>query len=586
MTPTEERSSAELFSSLEGLKAIVSRIDDGITVQDQSGRLVFANDAAAQLSGFSSADEMLSTDIESLIAGFEIADEHGTPLRPEHLPGRRALAGEEPSPVIVRSKIRDTGELRFSRVAARPIRDADGRITHVVNTFHDITDLKRNEESLAVVVESASLLATSLDYEDTLRHVSQLAVPAIADWCIVDIGEPGAAPERVAVWHRDPAKRALAEELQRRFPAPPPDPAILERLRRGDPILLDLTDEFLAQAAAVPGRGPEYLEMIKQLEPRQVLVMPLVIGDRVIGSISFLSAESGRTFGPEALAYARLLARPAALAVENAKLFHSLEEAVRVRDTFLQMAAHELLTPITVVRGYSQSLARAAARQSAQIDDEGMIRIDAQRLADGTRRLNAGSERLTRLVHDLLDLARIQRGALELATEPTDIGEVIRDVADAARLQQQEGRYAGTISLEVEVPEEPLIGDWDPLRLEQVFYNVIDNAGKYSPAGGAVRVVAERTDEGAHIEVHDQGLGIPVEMLDAVFQPFTRAENISGEGFPGFGMGLAICREIVERHGGRIRVLSEGAGTGTRVVIDLPFRRDEASVPIKEADSG
>lgn len=579
MTSVDDHSASGLFSSLEGLKAIVSRIDDGITVQDASGRLVFANDAAALLSGFTTAEEMLATDVESMIAAFEISDEFGTPLQPGDLPGRRALAGEEPSPIIVRSRDGETGVFRYSRVGARPIRDAAGRVTHVVNTFHDITDLKRNEESLAVVVEAASLLATSLDYEDTLRHVSQLAVPAIADWCIVDVGELGTVPERVAVWHRDAAKRALAEELQRRFPAPPPTPDIVELLNRGEPIVMDLTDEVLERAAAAPGRGPRYLELIKQLEPRQVLMMPLVTGDRVTGAISFLSAESGRRFGPEAMAYARLLARPAALAVENAKLFHSLEEAVRVRDSFLQMAAHELLTPITVVRGYSQALARVAARQADVVDEEGMVRVDAQRLADSTRRLNAGSERLTRLVHDLLDLARIQRGALELATEPTDIGEVIRDIAEASRLQQVEGRYAGTISIEIEVPDEPLVGDWDPLRLEQVFFNVIDNAVKYSPGGGTVRVVAEPAADGVHVEVHDQGLGIPTEMLDAVFQPFTRAQNVSGEGFPGFGMGLAICREIVDRHGGRIHAASEGPGTGTRVIIDLPFHHQAAGVP-------
>jgi PAS domain S-box-containing protein len=570
---------ANPFASLEGLEAIVSRIDDGITVQDASGRLVFANDAAARLTEFDTADEMLEANPDTLIAAFDIADEHGQPMSPAELPGRRILAGEdgEPPPMIVRSRVPSRGDIRYSRVVARAIRDQEGRVTHVVNTFHDITDLKRNEEALAVVVESASLLATSLDYEDTLRHVSQLAVPAIADWCVVDVGEPGALPERVAVWHRDPAKRALAEDLQRNYPNAAPRPEMRDLLERGEPILMEITDQMLEQAAAIPGRGPEYLDKIRSLSPQQILIMPLVSGDRVIGSISFLSAESGRRFGPDALAYARLLARPAALAVENAKLFYSLEEAVRVRDTFLQMAAHELLTPITVVRGYSQTLARMAQRQADTVDDAGTIRVDAQRLVDSTRRLNAGSERLTRLVHDLLDLARIQRGALELAPQPTDIGAVIRDVVDAARLQQDEGRYPTTIDISVEVPSVPLVGDWDPLRLEQVFYNVIDNAVKYSPGGGTVHVTVSPAPDGVHAEVRDEGLGIAPEMLEAVFQPFVRGAQ--HDGFPGFGMGLAICREIVERHGGTITVASQGEGTGTSVVIDLPFARP--GVPIE-----
>lgn len=585
MTEPPVEGSSAAFASLDHLRTVLSHIDDGVTVQDTSGRLVFANDAAARFSGFASADEMLVADISTLIAAFEMSDEAGYPLALDDLPGRQALGGRDTPPLIVRSRIRGTDQERYSRVAARAVRGPDGEVQYVVNTFHDITDLKRNEASLAFVVDAASTLATSLDYTETLQRVSQLAVPSMADWCVVDIGEPGSPPERVAVWHRDPEKRALAEEFQRRYPPAPPGPEALELLRRGEPIIMEITHEMLEQSAAAAGYGPDYLEMMQILDPHQVLYMPLTIADRVIGSIVFLSAESGRRFGDNDLAYARLLARPAALAVENAKLYHSLEEAVRVRDGFLQMAAHELLTPITVVRGYAQALARTVARRMPGVGEDGMLTIEATRLTDGIQRMGAGTERLARLSHDLLDLARIQRGTIDLATEPTDIGAVARDVTEAALLQQDEGRYPRHVLIDLVLPEEPIIGDWDPVRLEQVFYNVIDNAVKYSPGGGRMQIEVAGSADQARISVTDQGLGIPPDMLDTIFQPFQRASNVSSEGFPGFGMGLSICREIVERHGGRISAASEGPGSGTQILIELPRSADHVADHIDQDEA-
>ena len=573
--PAPEGGSNPGLASLDDLRTVLSHIDDGVTVQDPSGRLVFVNDAAARLSGFASAEEMLAADIDSLISSFEMSNEDGTPLTLDDLPGRHALDGQHAPPLIVRSRVPGTREQRYSRVAARTVTGPDGRVRYVVNTFHDITDLKHNEASLAFVVQAASSLATSLDYTETLRRVSQLAVPAMADWCVVDVSEPGSPPERVAVWHRDPEKRALAEELQRRYPPPPPTPEALELLRRGEPTIRDIRPEMLERSAAEAGHDADYLRMMRILDPHQVLYMPLTIADRVIGSILLLSAESGRRFGDDDLAYARLLARPAALAVENAKLYHSLEEAVRVRDGFLQMAAHELLTPITVVRGYAQSLARSIARRMPEVSEDGMLTIEATKLTDGIQRMAAGAERLARLSHDLLDLARIQRGTIDLASRPTDIGAIARDVTEAARVQQEEGHYPRNLEIELALPDEPIVGDWDPLRLEQVFYNLVDNAVKYSPGGGRVKIEVAADDDEARIWVTDQGLGIPPEMLDIIFQPFQRAANVSGEGFPGFGMGLAICREIVERHGGQISAASEGPGRGTRMSIRLPRRAVE-----------
>jgi serine phosphatase RsbU (regulator of sigma subunit)/PAS domain-containing protein len=309
-----------LRETRDDLGAILEGVADAVTAQSPDGRLVYANDAAVRLLGFASAEEMLAADPRAMIARFEMLDERGDPLPLENLPGRRALAGERPPPLTVRYRTVGDAADRWSRIQSTPVFDAAGGVRLAINVIEDISDLKRAEEGHRFLSEASRVLAGSLDYEETLRRVAQLAVPHVADWCAVDLAA-GDELRRVAVAHVDPAKVQLARDVQERYP---PDPhsgtGVFGVLERGAAELYgEITDEMLAQSA----HDPEHLEILRSVGVEAAMLVPMRVRDRVLGVISFVSSESGRRFDEHDLLLAEDLALRAAAAVENARLYET-----------------------------------------------------------------------------------------------------------------------------------------------------------------------------------------------------------------------------------------------------------------------
>lgn len=231
------------------------------------------------------------------------------------------------------------------------------------------------------------------------------------------------------------------------------------------------------------------------------------------------------------------------------------EEAVRARDEFLSIASHELRTPITSMRGTAQLIVRS--RQRGQLDDE--------RLERYLLRIEAEGHRLAALTDDLLDVARLRTGRVELRPERIDLLSFVRDVV--ARFEDGlSDDYA--VRLRVDAAQCAVMAD--PLRLEQVLTNLLSNAAKYSPGGGTLEVSVCDDGDGVCVEVSDQGIGLPREYLEAIFTPFGRAPNAAERQIQGLGLGLYICRELAERHGGRIWANSPGEGQGTTFSLWLP----------------
>jgi signal transduction histidine kinase len=210
---------------------------------------------------------------------------------------------------------------------------------------------------------------------------------------------------------------------------------------------------------------------------------------------------------------------------------------------------------VTSLKGYTQLLQRALARGQ----------LDHDRLARALESLDETADRLTMLSNDLLDIARIRLGRLPLRLERLDLAPLIRDVADRYRDRLEERH---TLTLDLAATEAVILGDRD--RLDQVLTNLIDNAIKYSPAGGAVRLVLVVQDQGYLLTVEDHGIGIPLAAIEQIFEPFARAPNAAHHHVPGMGLGLAICRNIVERHGGHIWATSDGEACGTTLWLWLP----------------
>ena len=322
----------------DDLRAILEGVADSVTAQGPDGSLVYANDAAVRVLGFPSAEALLSAPLSKIMARWELLTPAGDPLPVETLPGRRALMGEEPEPVLVQFIDRETGERRWSRIKAKPGRDADGSVRLAINVIEDVTELKQVEQSQRFLAEASRALADTLEYESTLAAIARLAVPGVADWCAVELDGDGTGElARVAVAHVDPAKVTMALEIAERYPSDPrADRGVHHVLRTGESQLWpDIPDALIVEAA----RDEEHLRLIRELGMVSVMMVPMRVRDRVCGVISFVSAESGRRFTDADLRLAEDLALRAATAVENARLY-------RARTKIAQTLQASLLPPL------------------------------------------------------------------------------------------------------------------------------------------------------------------------------------------------------------------------------------------------
>lgn len=325
----------ELRDSLAELQAILGAVAAGVTAQDPSGAVIYANDAAATLVGFGSAGELLSAPLEDVLGHFEILDEERRPLPLEELPGRAALRGQVTERTVC-YRLRATGEERWSIVSSGPVLGPGGVVELAVNTIHDVTDRMRAGEHVRLLGETSALLAASLDFEATLAGVADLLVPAVADYCIVDlIGEDGRLRQAL-LRHADPGQEELLREIRRRFPPEgnPRHPAT-RVLTTGEPLLIEHADDSVLEDAAL---DDEHLRLYRELQPSSYLVVPCVARGSTIGSLSLGTGSSGRRFARQDVAFARVVGGRIALAVENARLSTEASESYAQLDTLLVSA--------------------------------------------------------------------------------------------------------------------------------------------------------------------------------------------------------------------------------------------------------
>lgn len=321
------RAEADARDAEDEMRTILGGVADAITAQAPDGSLVFANDAAVEMLGYGTQEELLAAPLTEVAERFEMLGDDGAPLPVERLPGRRALAGEDAEPLTVRYRTLSDRESRWSRVKASPVRDETGAVRLAINLIEDITEIKRSELNQRFLAESGRVLAGSLDYEETLATVARLAVPEIADWCGVDVLGSDGELQRLAVAHVDPEKVRWARELAERYPADlSADTGVGGVLRTGRSLLYaEIPEEMLVAAA----RDPEHLELIRALGMTSAMVVPMIVHGTVHGAMTFVSAEAGRRFGPADLELAESLALRAGSAVENARLYRERSEIAR-----------------------------------------------------------------------------------------------------------------------------------------------------------------------------------------------------------------------------------------------------------------
>jgi signal transduction histidine kinase len=392
-------------------------------------------------------------------------------------------------------------------------------------------------------------LDSSLDYEATLQEVARVAVRTLADWCIVHLLEADGTIRWLALAHGDPAKEAVARELQARYPT---TGGVARVLKTGQPEVFGHIPESQRMARA---RDPEHLRMLRELNSRAVMIVPLAARGRMLGALSLISTQSDRTYGTADVAIAEELARRCAHAVDNARLHQEAQIALTARDRFVQIASHELRTPIARVKGYAEML--LAAHTDGDLTPEMLQR--------SLKRIDHASDRLANLVRDLLDVSRISAGNLPLRLRTLDVTDLVREVV--GRYQEQIG---STGHLLLDIVGSPGAVAGDPDRIEQVLTNLLDNALKYSPDGAELLVRLQPKARGLLLEVQDRGIGLPPGAAERIFEPFSRATNAEVRQITGMGLGLYICRNIVEQHRGRIWASSKGEGKGVVMSVWLP----------------
>ncbi len=387
-------------------------------------------------------------------------------------------------------------------------------------------ELRRRQIQVSFLAEAGGILGSSLEYKKTIRQAAQVAIPRICDICIVDLTEEEGKLERVIAHSNEAKKTELQNLFQKRHPN------------------------------AIHTGAPD--KLLQEIGSHSSLTVPLAARDRILGSITLMMLESNRSFNDSDFWIAEELARRIASAIDNASLYREAQHAINVREEFLMVASHELKTPITSLKMQLQLVRRKINLQTGAVPT-------APELHKTVNFSIAQVDRLTLLIEEMLDASRMESGKLTFNLESVPMIEIIEDVLNRFESELHLNHF------QVELDVDPdLMGHWDRARIDQVFINLISNAIKYAP-GSKIRIIGRKHEDQATITFQDTGPGVSPEKQKLIFERFERGDQ--NRNIVGLGLGLYISRQIIEAHGGSIRVQSS-PGEGTTFIIELPLTVD------------
>jgi PAS domain S-box-containing protein len=566
------RAEAELRRAETRWFAMLQSIGDAVIATDAAGRVTFMNGMAESLTGWPAA-EAAGRDLGTVCCLLDA--ESGAPI--EHLVARVLGQGEavaRAAPCILIS--RDGRQLPIDDRGA-PIRDEHGAIVGTVFVFRDISERRRVEaeqerlrtqlleleqaryreaqrgrREAEAVAELARRIGAAPDLSEILQLVVQTAREMTgSDLAHIALRDPRTEGMVFRYWAGDRVRGEQPYEVT-------PGRGI------GGQVLLTgrpfRTDDYVGD----PRISRDYHEVIRAEGIVASMAVPIRIGERVEGLL-FVDNRARRPFTDRDEAVLTNLADHAAVAIRNVQLLRRAEEArgeaeaaSLAKDTFLAMLGHELRNPLGAIANALRVLERVGKQE------ERVVRLRSI--------ISRQTHHLARLVDDLLDVTRLRTGKIQLQRQPVDL----RGVAEHGLASLHEaGKTAGhTMAL----TGEAVWVDGDPTRLEQVVWNLLDNAVKYTPPGGRIDVVVEREGDEAVLRVRDSGTGIAADVLPRIFDLFVQAHASLDRTQGGLGLGLSLVRRLVELHGGRVEASSDGPGRGSEFVIRLRARAT-AGVP-------
>lgn len=433
--------------------------------------------------------------------------------------------------------------------------------------FRDVTEqhrARRNAEAarqrLAFLAEASAALANSLNFQVTLEEIARTIVPTFADYTCVDLLRDGDVIERVCIRHIDPRHEQRLRETSVQAPLH------LDAERGAGHVIRtgqsEIDNQFGDETIAYHIHDPVHQEVLRDMQVHSYMIAPVAARGRIFGAITFGSSAPNR-YSEDDLRLAEELGRRTALSLLNAQLFAAeqqarlqAEKADELKLQLLSMVSHELRTPLASIKGFASTLLADDIILTPQMQREFLEIIDLE------------ADKLRDLIDQLLDLSRMTAGTLSIAPEPHAFTDVLR-IASA-----QLAALCTAHELVIDVPPDlpPVLVDTQ--RIAQVLGNLVSNAAKYTPPGTTITIQAYVEDTMLRVDVHDQGDGIPEAARQYIFEAFRQLENSHAR--KGAGLGLAICKGLIERHGGRIWIES-GSERGTTVSFTLRLAAETSS---------
>ena len=409
---------------------------------------------------------------------------------------------------------------------------------------------------LAFLAEASAALA-SLDYEATLQRIAQLAVPSFADYVVIDLLDDNGGVARVASAHANAEKAPVLRGTARYFPDAGDAAHPLREALAGDEAVLvaDVDDAWIRRAT----RSPEHLDDVRALDPRSLIIAPLSARGHTLGVMTFVVSDSGRRYGLEDRALAAEVARRAATAVDNARLYRQSESArrdaeaaSRAKGQFLAVMSHELRTPLNAILGYSELVEMGVHGPVTAAQREAMTRV------------RRSGQHLLALVNNVLNLERAEVGGLD-----TELGRLnaAHLLEDANALTRPQAETKG-ISLTVERPPNAEFVLCEREKAGQVLANLLSNAVKFTNPGGRITLTCAPDGDMLSFRVTDSGIGIPANALDRIFEPFVQLDSGLTRSAEGAGLGLAISRRLARLMGGDLTAASD-VGRGSTFTLTL-----------------
>ena len=531
-----ERITHDILAEIVGIAA------DAVICMDAFQRITFFNKGAEKIFCYT-PEEVIGERIEMLLPeryrgnhARQVAEFGRSKVTARRMGERREIAG-----------LRKNGDEFPAEAAISQVHQGDSVIYAVV--LRDVTARKKIEQRQEFLASAGEKLASSFGSGEVLFHVAELAVPALADGCILE-NRLDDGYRAGAVAHSDPAIDHLMRQITKAgVRKPPANHPLSEILRTGKPVLLqtDAASRLIDTSAM-----PAYIVGVRAMHPQSALFLPLLARSELIGVLSLF--RSGRSFDGDDLAFSEDLARLAALALDNARLLDAVRGSLRGQEEMVGVVSHDLRNPVAAIKMLSRALLNGPEGGSTERNQNLALIAEA-------------ADQMDTLIRDLLDVNSLDAGNLRIAKEPIEPSALLREALRTLQPLVSEKQIALDIQIEEGLPR--VLADTE--RIQQVLSNLVGNAIKFTPKGGKIVIAARSDDHTVTVSVADSGSGIREEHLPKVFDRYWQSTRTNRQGA---GLGLAIAKGIVEGHGGRIWIEST-TGKGTIAQFTLPVADDD-----------